>query len=53
MLRLHVLLLALHVFSLLFWVGSLVSITRVMAAAVGESDAVRARQRPQRVKKSG
>lgn len=43
MARLHVLLLALHVFSLLFWVGSLVSITRVMAAAVGEPDAVRAR----------
>jgi protoporphyrinogen IX oxidase len=39
----HLALLALHVFSLLFWVGSLVSITRVMAAAEGETDAVRAR----------
>jgi uncharacterized membrane protein len=41
--KLHLALLALHVFSLLFWVGSLVSITRVMAAADGEPDAVRAR----------
>ncbi len=41
--KLSVVLLALHVFSLLFWVGSLVSITRVMAAGVGEPDAVRAR----------
>lgn len=41
--RLHVILLGLHVFSLLFWVGSLVSITRVLAAGQGESDAVRAR----------
>ncbi len=43
MARLHLVLLALHVFSLLFWVGSLVSITRVLAAAVGETDAVRQR----------
>lgn len=41
--KVRILLLALHVFSLLFWVGSLVSITRVLSAADGESDAVRAR----------
>lgn len=41
--KLRIILLALHVFSLLFWVGSLVSITRVMSAAEGEADAVRAR----------
>lgn len=41
--KLHLVLLALHVFSLLFWVGSLVSITRVMASAEGEPEAVRAR----------
>ena len=39
----HVALLALHVFSLLFWVGSLVSITRVLSAGDGEPEAVRAR----------
>ena len=35
-------LLALHVLSLMFWVGSLVSITRVLTAAQGQSDPVRA-----------
>lgn len=34
---------ALHVLSLLLWIGSLVSITRVLGAADGESDAVRAK----------
>ena len=34
---------ALHVLSLLLWIGSLVSITRVLGAADGEADAVRAK----------
>lgn len=34
---------AIHVLSLLLWIGSLVSITRVLGAADGESDAVRAK----------
>lgn len=43
MARLSFALLALHVFSVLFWVGSLVSVTRVMTSAAGEAEAVRAR----------
>src|SRR5262249_45736118 len=34
---------ALHVLSLLLWIGSLVSITRVLASAEGETDDVRAK----------
>jgi uncharacterized membrane protein len=41
--KLHLILLGLHVFAQLFWVGSLVSITRIMGAAQGEAEAVRAR----------
>ena len=36
-------LLALHLLALMFWVGSLVSITRVITSAATEADAVRAR----------
>lgn len=39
----HVALLALHVFSLLFWVGGLASITRVMSSGLGEPDEARKR----------
>jgi uncharacterized membrane protein len=41
--RVTLVLLALHVLANLLWVGSLVSITRVITSAVGEPDAVRAR----------
>lgn len=40
MTRVHLVLLAFHVLSLLLWVGSLVSITRVLSAAQGEPEAV-------------
>lgn len=40
---LHEVVRALHLLSLMLWVGSLVSITRVLSGAQGESDAVRPR----------
>lgn len=40
--RLYAALLGLHVFSLTLWLGSLVSITRVLSAGAGQPDAVRA-----------
>ena len=39
----YVILLALHALSVMFWVGSLVSITRVMSSGLGEPEAVRHR----------
>lgn len=39
----YALVLSLHVFSLLLWIGSLVSITRTLSSAAGEPEAVRAR----------
>jgi uncharacterized membrane protein len=41
--NLNVIFLGIHVFSLLFWIGSLVSITRVLAMGVGENEMVRAK----------